>query len=109
MGLIAAGAWGMTGGLAAGLASIAAAIRTAGFRWPWERGEAWPWFVVTAIGIVLGAIVAAAAHGQMSGPWPALLMGIGAPAVIHGALNGAEVAERKPVTSGAPEEDEQLA
>jgi hypothetical protein len=99
----------MAGGLAAGLATVAAAIRAEGYKWPWEKGYAWPWFTVTTIGITLGGIVAAAAHSQMSGPWPALLMGIGAPAVIHGALSTTEVAVRKRSTSAAREADEQLA
>ena len=35
----------------------------------------------------LGALIAAAAHTQMTGPWPAFLMGIGAPSIVRGALS----------------------
>lgn len=46
--------------------------------------------------MVVGAIVSACAHGEMSGEWPALLMGVAAPSVIQNALGVVEVAE-KPV------------
>jgi hypothetical protein len=46
---------------------------------------------VLASGLLLGAVVAAAAHGQMSGPWPAFIFGISAPATIRGVLSGVEV------------------
>lgn len=34
MGIIEAAAWGLSGGLAAGLVSLMTAVATAGFRWP---------------------------------------------------------------------------
>ena len=42
-------------------------------------------------GLLLGALVAAAAHSQMSGAWPAFVIGAGAPATIRGLLSGVEV------------------
>ena len=38
-------------------------------------------------------VVAGAAHAEMSGPWPALLMGVGAPSVVKGVLSRIEVSE----------------
>jgi hypothetical protein len=32
----------------------------------------------------------------MTGPWPALIMGVGAPAFIQGILSRTEIAEAKP-------------
>jgi hypothetical protein len=105
MGVFAAAAWGTGGGLAAGLVAVAAAITTAGFRWPWDRETFWPRMVVTVIGLIVGALVAGAAHGQMISPWPAFLLGVGAPSVIRGALSRLEVAEQKAVTSSGLDGD----
>jgi hypothetical protein len=98
MGLVEAGAWGLAGGIAAGLVSLSAAVVTAKFRWPWIGNPhgIWPQLFVVAVGIVVGAIVAAAAHAQMTAPWPALLLGIGAPAVVQGAITRLQLAETKP-------------
>ena len=98
MGIVEAAAWGLAGGLAAGLVSLSAAVAAAEFRWPWrdnEDGIAPRLFVATA-GLIVGALVAAAAHTQMSGGWPAFIMGACAPSVIRGALSRVEVVERKP-------------
>jgi len=67
------------------------AVTTAGFRWPWKRHELGPRLFVFGCGLLLGALVAAAAHGQISGGWPAFAMGAGAPATIRGLLSGIEV------------------
>nr|SAP16343.1 hypothetical protein BN4615_P11006 [Nonomuraea gerenzanensis] len=40
--------------------------------------------------------MSAAAHGQMSGPWPAFIIGVGAEASVRGMLAGVEVSTRKP-------------
>src|SRR6266705_6452453 len=98
MGLLEAGAWGFAGGLAAGMVSMAAAVTNAGFTWPWRDNKdgIWPRLFVTAAGLVIGAIVAGAAHSQISGAYPALLVGIGAPSVIRGALHGVEVEAKEP-------------
>jgi uncharacterized membrane protein YfcA len=93
-----AGSWGLCGGVAAGLVALAASITTAGFRWPWHGNEDGPWprFCVYAIGVVVGTVVAAAAHSQMSGALPALLMGVSAPSVIRGAVSRIEIKEAEP-------------
>jgi hypothetical protein len=98
MSLLGAGLWGLAGGGAAGLIALSSAVVTAGFHWPWHGNKdgIWPHLFVTAVGVLVGGVVAAAAHSQMTGPWPALLMGVGAPAVIRGALSRTEVAESKP-------------
>jgi uncharacterized membrane protein YfcA len=77
---------------------MAAAVTKAGFKWPWRnnRDGIWPRLFVTAAGLVVGAIVAGAAHSQISGAYPALLVGIGAPAVIRGALSGIEIEMKEP-------------
>jgi hypothetical protein len=58
-------------------------VRTASIR-PWLR---------VAAG---GALVAAASHAQMSGAWPAFVIGAGAPATIRGLLSGVEVRVNPP-------------
>jgi hypothetical protein len=104
MGLVEAGGWGLCGGIAAGLVALAAAITAAGFKWPWRGNEDGPWprFCVYATGVIVGTVVAAAAHSEMSGALPALLMGASAPSVIRGAVSRIEVSESKPgsVTAG---------
>ena len=98
MGLLEAGAWGFSGGLAAGLVSLMATVTAAGFRFPWkdQPEEIWPRAFVLGCGVVLGALVAAAAHTSMSGAWPAFIMGLGAPSMVRGALGRVEITERKP-------------
>lgn len=97
MGIIAAGAWGLVGGLAAGLVSLSASVVAAGFKWPWHDNEhgIWPRLFVTGAGLILGAVVAAAAHGQMSGGWPAFIMGVSAPSIVRGSLSKIEVTPHK--------------
>jgi hypothetical protein len=86
-----AAGWGIAGGLAAGLVMLMTAVTAADFKWPWKRVEIWPRLFVIGCGLIVGAIVAAAAHAQMSGGWPAFVMGAGAPATIRGLLSGVEV------------------
>ncbi len=99
MGLLEASVWGLCGGLCAGLVSLAAVIKASGFRWPWRDSEGglWPHLVVGGIGILVGGVVSAAAHTQITGAWPALIMGATAPAVIRGVLSRVEVSEEKAV------------
>jgi hypothetical protein len=107
MGLMEAGAWGLAGGLAAGLIILSGAVISDGFRWPWHIGKAvggsdkciWPHMFVFGVGLVVGTLVAAAAHQEMSGDWPAFLMGVGAPSVVRGAIGHVQVAERKSTDS----------
>lgn len=95
MGIWAAAGWGFAGGIAAGLVTLSVAILKADYRWPWGNNPdgVWPRLAVTATGVAVGALVAAAAHAQMSGAWPAFLLGIGAPSVIRGAIARIEVEE----------------
>ncbi len=87
------------------MASLMAAVTAAGFRWPWrDEGELGPRLFVLFGGLFLGALVAAAAHGQISGGWPAFIMGAGAPATLRGVLSGVVVEERRPDAVSAPEE-----
>jgi hypothetical protein len=97
VGLAAATAWGALGGMLAGLVSMAADIVAGGWCWPWHgnRDGIWPRIFVFLVGVLVGAGVSAAAHSEMTGAWPAFIMGIGAPAVIRGALSHLEVSERK--------------
>ncbi|MBO3748993.1 hypothetical protein J5X84_23185 [Streptosporangiaceae bacterium NEAU-GS5] len=91
-----AAAWGLSGGFASGLAAMTAAIRHAGYRWPWRRrsgGDFTAWLFVFGGTSFLGAVVAAASHAQMNGPWPAFIMGVGAPLVVRGLLANVEVVE----------------
>ncbi|MDL2080094.1 hypothetical protein QNN03_26995 [Streptomyces sp. GXMU-J15] len=85
--------WGLTGGAAAGLVSFASAVKAASYTWPSSKTLG-PRLTVDAISVVLGGLVAAAAHSQMSGPWPAFIFGITAPATIRGVLSGVEVTPR---------------
>jgi hypothetical protein len=91
MNWVQAARWGIAGGLAAGVLTLMTAVTTAGFRWPWKRGELGPRLFVVGCGLLLGALVAAAASSQMSGDWPAFAMGAAAPATIRGLLSGIEV------------------
>jgi MFS family permease len=87
--------WGLAGGGAASVLSLSAAVVSAGYTWPWRKeGELGPRLFVLAAGLVLGSLVATAAHDQISGPWPAFIFGIGAPATIRGILSGVEVRPR---------------
>lgn len=98
--------WGLAGGLAAGVLMLMTAVTTAGFKWPWKRDELWPRLFVVACSLLLGALVAAAAHDQMSGGWPAFVMGAGAPATIRGLLSGVEVHSRTELRSPPSKEAE---
>jgi hypothetical protein len=89
-----AASWGLAGGLAAGVLGLMAALKAAKFAWPWKRSEVAPRIVFLCGGLLLGAVVSAAAHGQISGAWPAFVIGVGAPATIRGALSGVEVDQK---------------
>jgi hypothetical protein len=104
MGIFAAAGWGLLGGLAAALVGFGADIRASHYQWPWHEDKHGPWprLCVYSIGIIVGTLVAAAAHAEMTGAWPALLMGVGAPSVVKGALSRIEVAEEKPSTAVEP-------
>ncbi|WCH92575.1 hypothetical protein POD33_10805 [Streptomyces moderatus] len=103
--------WGLAGGGAASTLSFMTAVVSSGYSWPWSKknkrgaGELGPRLFVMTAGAVMGAVVAAAAHDQISGPWPAFIFGVGAPATIRGLLSGVEVAPRTtpaPVPKSAP-------
>ena len=86
-----AASWGLAGGLAAGVLALMTAVTAAHFTWPWKPGEFGPRLFVLCGALPLGALVAAAAHSQMSGAWPAFVIGAGAPATVRGLLSGVEV------------------
>ena len=89
-----AAGWGLAGGLAAGVLALMTAVHSAGYRWPWKRDQFGPRLFVLGCGLLLGALVATASHAQMSGAWPAFVIGAGAPATIRGLLSGVEVRVR---------------
>ena len=91
-----AASWGLAGGLAAGVLALMTAVTEANFTWPWDRREFGPRLFVLVGGLLLGALVAAAASGQMSGAWPAFVIGAGAPATICGLLAGVQVDVKLP-------------
>jgi hypothetical protein len=91
-----AASWGLAGGLAAGVLALMTAVTAANFKWPWKPGEFGPRLFVLAGSLLLGALVAAAASGQMSGAWPAFVIGAGAPATIRGLLVGVQVDVKLP-------------
>jgi hypothetical protein len=110
-----AAGWGLAGGLAAGILALMTAVTAAGFKWPWKKDELWPRLFVVGCGLLLGALVACAAHSQMSGGWPAFVLGAGAPATIRGLLSGVQVhaepdpkqhPDRRPVTVTEHEPEE---
>jgi len=72
------------------------AVISANFQWPWKRGQLGPRLFVLGCGLLLGALVATASHAQMSGAWPAFVIGAGAPATIRGLLSGVEVRMKPP-------------
>jgi hypothetical protein len=90
-----AASWGLAGGLAAGLLGLMTTVTKAGFKWP-ERAQFWPRMFVIGCGLFLGAIVAAASSSQMSGAWPAFVIGAGAPATIRGLLVGVQIDTKLP-------------
>lgn len=96
--------WGLAGGGAASVVTLCLDIRAAQYHWPWsaEGGELAPRMVVLLAGLLMGAVVSAAAHDQISGPWPAFIFGIGAPATIRGILSGVEVTPQPGSRAAAP-------
>jgi hypothetical protein len=91
-----AASWGLAGGLAAGVLALMTAVTAAGFAWPWKPDEFGPRLFVLGCGLLLGALVAGVAHSQISGEWPAFVIGVGAPATIRGLLSGIEVDQKLP-------------
>jgi hypothetical protein len=98
MSTLNAALWGLTGGLSNVALALMMDIIGAGFTWPWRRKQVGPHLFVGGCTMLLGAAVAAAAAGQMSGPWPAFVIGIGAPSTVKGMLAGVQVLP-KPVAS----------
>jgi hypothetical protein len=98
MGIIQAAAWGLAGGGASALLTVAADVVGNKYQWPWRgsRDGIWPRIFVCMVTVIVGALPAAAAHSEMTGPWPAFIMGVCAPSVIRGMLSRVEVVERKP-------------
>ncbi|GAA1276891.1 hypothetical protein Psi02_00020 [Planotetraspora silvatica] len=97
MGPIEAGLWGLAGGTAAGLVALSASVVAASYTFPRTgREEGLARLFVMAVGLALGALVAAAASQQMSGPWPAFILGVGAPSMVQGLLARVEVTGAKP-------------
>lgn len=97
MDALPAAMWGLAGGAIAGLLAMSADVAAAGFRWPWKYNQdgVWPRVFVVVVGLLAGALVAAAASSQLASAWPALIMGASAPSVVRGALRRVEVTERK--------------
>jgi hypothetical protein len=96
--------WGFTGGAVAQLLRTAADVIAAGNRWPWRTedssdastGGFGPYLFVACASILAGVGLAAAAHTQMTGAWPALIMGMTAPSVARGILSNFEAMDRRP-------------
>jgi uncharacterized membrane protein YfcA len=80
------------------LISFVADIVAAGYTWPWQdrRESRWPRLAVMGLKVLIGALVSAAMASQVTGPWPAFLLGITAPSVVRGTLDRIEVTEQKP-------------
>jgi hypothetical protein len=70
--------------------SMMTSVIANGFAW-WGKQERGPRLFVLGCSVFLGALVAAAASSEMSGPWPAFVIGAGAPASIKGLLSGVEL------------------
>ncbi|WP_158289917.1 hypothetical protein [Micromonospora sp. S4605] len=104
MGVVEATGWGLAGGMVAALLGLSASVVAEGYRWPWRYAQdgIWPHLFVAFAGLVVGGLVAAAAHAQMTGAWPALIMGACAPSVIRGILSRVEVTEREPDPADPP-------
>jgi hypothetical protein len=104
MGVVEAAGWGLAGGAVAGLIGLSSAVVAAGYRWPWRLSSdgVWPHLFVATAGLIVGTLVAASAHAQMTGAWPALVMGACAPSVIRGILSRVEVSELKPNPATTP-------
>jgi hypothetical protein len=91
MSLWQAAGWALAGGLAAAILGLMTAVTVVGFKWPWKKGELRPRLFVVGCGLLLGILVACAAHSQMTGGWPAFVLGAAAPAAIRGLLSGVQV------------------
>jgi hypothetical protein len=103
MALWEAASWGAIGGGAVVLLNFGGDLVRSSFRWPWPRNEVGPRLVYAAIQLLLGSLVTAANHSQVTGAWPAFIIGISAPAVVQGIVARVEVARRdqtKPAPKG---------
>jgi hypothetical protein len=94
--VVAAALWGGAGGLTAVITSTVSDMMGGG-----DHGRRWPgWQQVSAqlfaaVLYVAGSVIlAATAAAQMSGPYPAVLIGATAPSVLRGILRRVEVSER---------------
>ena len=98
MDIVQATAWGIAGGTASALLTVAADVVGNKYQWPWRENEdgIWPRVFVAVVTVLVGGLPAAAAHSEMTGAWPAFIMGVCAPSVIRGVLMRVEVVERKP-------------
>ncbi|MEV6851935.1 hypothetical protein [Actinoplanes sp. NPDC051411] len=90
--------WGGLGGLIASLVNLVHQIVRSGYRWPWARRKntKGAYAFVTLVSAIVGAVVAGAASAQMTGLWPAFILGATAPSVVRGMLGSGEVVEKKP-------------
>jgi len=94
--------WGLAGGTAARLVSLAGTVTKADFTWPWRgRERLGPWLFVFAVELTLGGLVAAAMHSSINDAWPAFALGVGAVPIVRQLLSRIEVTERS--GTGAPQ------
>jgi len=100
MTLWVAAAWGAVGGGAVAMLNFGADLLEAKFRWPWPRDTVGPHLAYVAVQLLLGALVTAANHNQVTGAWPAFIIGISAPAVIQGIVARIEIEKKNPVGDG---------
>ncbi|WP_155368026.1 hypothetical protein [Catellatospora vulcania] len=100
MTVLQAAIWGVAGGAVAALVVLIADVVAAKFLWPYAAGTGRARMFVLVAQLLISGVVAAAAHQQISGPWPALLLGVTAPATIRAALANVEVTETTPQAEG---------
>ena len=78
--------------------SLTTAVVSNGYRW-WDRRELGPRLFVFGGALLLGTLVAAAAGNEMSGAWPAFVIGAGAPSTIRGLLSGIQVGPKHEIAA----------
>lgn len=111
MALWVAACWGAAGGGAVWLLGLGTDLAKVQFKnWPWPRATIGPRLAFLAIQLGLGSVVTAANHDQITGSWPAFILGISAPAVVQGIIARIEVEPDKPEvdagrTEGGADED----